>query len=414
MESFIYTVLLIFLVTGFILDSGLEWLNIRNLKPTLPEIMKPFYNENKYRKSVNYEKTNTTFSFFSHSFSFILIMAMLLLGGFSLLDQWVTSITASVYGRSALFFGVLFLVSDLLSIPFQYYHTFVIEEKFGFNKSSLKTFVFDKLKGWVITAMIGGGLLMFLLWAFMATGIWFFLIFMAGITIFSITITLFYTKLIVPIFNKITPLPQGELAEAIRDFALQHQFSVKEVSVIDGSKRSTKANAYFSGFGSRKRIILYDTLITDLSVDEIVAVLAHEMGHSKNRHVLKGMALSLLQTGIMVALLAWALRLPELSHALGINESQIYINLLVFGLLYTPVAELLGMISNLFSRKFEYEADEYVTRAGIGPSLINALIQLSINNLNNLQPHPWYVFVHFSHPTLLQRMNAIKTSSYKN
>ena len=414
MESIIYTVLLVILIAGFLFDSGLEWLNISNLKPQLPEIMKPFYDEDKYRKSVNYEKTNTTFSFFSQSFSFILIMAMMLFGGFSLLNQWVSSISETVYGRSALFFGVLFLVSDILSIPFQYYHTFVIEEKYGFNKSSLKTFVFDKLKGWVITAVIGGGLLMFLLWAFEATGNWFFLIFMSGLTLFSITISLFYTKLIVPLFNKLTPLPQGELADAIRDFALQHQFSVKEISVIDGSKRSTKANAYFSGFGPRKRIILYDTLINDLTVNEIVAVLAHEMGHSKKKHVLKGMVLSLLQTGIMVAILAWALRLPELSHALGVNELQIYINLLVFGLLYTPIAEALGIISNIFSRKFEYEADEYVSKAGISQSLINALIQLSVTNLSNLQPHPWYVFVHYSHPTLLQRMDAIKTSSYKS
>jgi STE24 endopeptidase len=413
MELVIYASILIILTGGFLFENWLEWLNFNNLNPTLPELVKQFYNEEEYAKSVNYERTNTIFSFYSSTFTFLLIMAMLLTDGFALLNGWVSSVSYNTYGRSLLFFGVLFFASDLLSLPFQYYKTFVIEARFGFNKSSLKTFCIDKLKGWILTSIIGGGMLCFLIWAYLASGHWFFLIFMVGVTSFSILITLFYSKLIVPLFNKLTPLPDGELADAIQNFAQANQFSIKEVSVIDGSKRSTKANAYFSGFGPRKRIILYDTLINDLTTEEIVAVLAHETGHSKRKHIIKGMVMSIAQTGLMIALLAGAMEMPELSLALGVNEYAIYINMLAFALLYSPIAELLGLLTNHLSRKFEYEADEFVNQAGLGNSLAKALIKLSVTNLSNLTPHPWYVFVHYSHPPLMERIKAIKTFSYK-
>ncbi len=410
MESTILYLILLILTVGFIFDNWLDYLNIRHLKPGLPEIIRPYYDAEKYSKSVEYEKVNTRFSFLSSSLSYILVMLMLLVGGFGILHQWVLTISGNFYIQSLLFFGILFFVSDLLNIPFQYYHTFVIEERFGFNRSTLGTFILDKLKGWLMTAILGGGILLFLLWTFQSTGSWFFVIFMAGLTLFSLTMTLFYSKLIVPLFNKLTPLPAGELLDAIHEFAKKHHFSVKDVNVIDGSKRSTKANAYFSGFGPRKRIVLYDTLIEELSVEEIVAVLAHEAGHAKNNHVLKGMVLSLAQTGLMVALLAWALHLPELSLALGAKEPAIYLNLLAFGLLYTPISEITGLFSHMVSRKYEYQADRFVRETGYGEALISALIKLSVTNLSNLQPHPFYVFWHYSHPTLLQRIAAIRTS----
>jgi len=410
MDATILYAILIILTVSFIFDNWLEYLNIKYLKPSLPKTLETFYDADKYSKSVNYEKVNTQFSFFSSSLSFVLVMFMLLLSGFGVLSHWIMTITTHVYLQSLLFFGILFFVSDILNIPFQYYHTFVIEERFGFNKSTLSTFILDKLKGWLMTIILGGGILLFLLWTYQNTGIWFFVLFMAGITLFSLFMTLFYSKLIVPLFNKLTPLPPGELLDAINDFAQKHQFSVKDVSVIDGSKRSTKANAYFSGFGPRKRIVLYDTLIEKLSVKEIVAVLAHEAGHAKNNHVLKGMVLSLAQMGLMVALLAWALELPQLSFALGAKEPAIYLNLLAFGLLYTPISEITGLFSHMLSRKYEYQADHFVSQSGFGEALINALIKLSVTSLSNLTPHPYYVFWHYSHPTLLQRIAAIRTS----
>jgi len=413
MDSTILYLILIILTVSFLFENWLEYLNIKHLEPSLPKILHTFYDADKYRKSVDYEKVNTQFSFFNSSLSFVLVMLMLLLSGFGVLNHWIVTITTNVYIQSLLFVGILFFVSDILNTPFQYYHTFVIEERFGFNRSTRSTFILDKLKGWLMTIILGGGILLFLLWTYQSTGAWFFLLFMAGITLFSLTMTLFYSKLIVPLFNKLTPLPQGELLDAINNFAKKHQFSVKDVSVIDGSKRSTKANAYFSGFGPRKRIVLYDTLIKELSVKEIVAVLAHEAGHSKNNHVLKGMMLSLANIGLMVALLAWALDLPKLSFALGAKEPAIYLNILAFGLLYTPISEITGLFSHLLSRKYEYQADHFVTESGFGEPLISALIKLSVTSLSNLTPHPYYVFWHYSHPTLLQRIGAIRTSTDK-
>jgi STE24 endopeptidase len=268
--------------------------------------------------------------------------------------------------------------------------------------------VLDKFKGWLISIVLGGGILLFIQWAYTATGGWFWIIVMGGLSFFMIFMAMFYVQLFVPLFNKLTPLEDGELKSAIEQFSEKAGFKLDNIYVIDGSKRSTKANAYFSGLGSKKRIILYDTLINDLSTEEIVAVLAHEVGHYRRKHIIKGLAMSLVQTGVMVGLLWYALSSPELSFALGAKEPSFHMGLLAFAFLFSPISFITGIISNLFSRKHEYQADAFAREKYDSQKLIDALIKLSVKSLSNLRPHPLYVFFNYSHPTLLQRMEKLK------
>lgn len=408
----IYTTLFWIIITIVIFDFAfekiLDYLNFKNLSPTLPQDLEGIYDKEKYAKSQKYEKVTSRFALISSSFSFILILVMLFAGGFGLLDNFVRGITENIYLRTLLFFGVLGFVFDILSLPFQLYSTFVIEERFGFNKTTPLTFVFDKLKSWGLGILLGGALISFILWAWLSTGNWFWLIVFGGLSSFMIFMTMFYSRLIVPLFNKQTALEEGELKSAIEAFSTEAGFHLDNIFVIDGSKRSTKANAYFSGLGPKKRIVLYDTLINDLNTDEIVAVLAHEIGHYKKKHIYKGLVLSFLQSALMIWLLSLAIDRPELSMALGARESSFYLGLIAFGLLYSPISFFTGILSNMLSRKYEYEADAFARQYKYGKQLIQGLIKLSVNNLSNLTPHPAYVFFHYSHPTLLQRKKGIE------
>jgi len=408
MEKTIFWLIIAILLFDFIFEKILDWLNYKNMKVEIPEKLKGIYEEKKYRKSQQYEKVTTLFSLVTSTFSLFLILLMLFGGGFGFLDNWVRSITESIYLRTLIFFGTLGLVFDLISLPFQIYSTFVIEEKFGFNKTTLKTFILDKLKGYLLSVVIGGGLLMFVLWAWLSTGNWFWPIVLGGMSAFMIFMAMFYTRLIVPLFNKQKPLEEGELRDYINTFANRAGFKLDNVFLIDGSKRSTKANAYFSGLGPKKRIVLYDTLIDDLETEEIVAVLAHEIGHYKKKHVFKGLALSLVQSALMIWLLWLAIGLPVLSQAIGAKETSFYMGLIAFGLLFSPISFITGIFSNILSRRYEYQADEFAKNHGLGKKLIDSLIKLSVKNLSNLTPHPVYVFFHYSHPTLLQRKRVIE------
>ncbi len=408
MYTTLFWIIIAIVVFDFAFEKVLDYLNYKSLSPSLPKALKGIYNEEKYAKSQEYEKVNSRFGLISSSFSFLLILVMLFAGGFGLLDEWVRGITENIYFRTLLFFGVLGVVFDMLSLPFQLYSTFVIEERFGFNKTTASTFILDKLKGWGLGIVLGGGIISFILWAWLSTGNWFWIIVFGGLSIFMIFMTMFYSRLIVPLFNKQTPLEEGDLKMAIESFAKKTGFQLDNIFVIDGSKRSSKANAYFSGLGPKKRIVLYDTLINDLETDEIVAVLAHEVGHYKKKHIYKGMVLSFLQSALMIWLLSMAIGRPELSQALGAAESSFYIGLIAFGLLYSPISFFTGIISNLLSRKYEYEADAFAKKYRFGKQLIDGLIKLSVNNLSNLTPHRAYVFFHYSHPTLLQRKAAIE------
>jgi STE24 endopeptidase len=408
MEKLIFVIILVIVVLDFILERVLDYLNSTKWSEELPAELKGIYDSDRYRKSQQYLKTNHRFSQITESFNFILVFGMLLLGGFAFLDHYIRQYTVNPILMALLFFGILGLIADVLGTPFSIYATFVIEERFGFNKTTVKTFILDKLKGMLLAVIIGGGLLSLVIWIYGATGQWFWLIAWGVISFFTIFMTLFYSNIIVPLFNKQIPLEPGELRDAIEAFAEKSDFSLRNIYVIDGSKRSTKANAYFTGLGRKKRIVLYDTLIKDHPVEELVAVLAHEIGHYKKKHSLIGTIVSILQTGLMLFILSRFLGSPYLSGALGASEPSFHLSVVAFGILYTPLSVILGLALNAFSRKHEFEADHFAATQYHGSSLIDALIRLSVNNLSNLRPHPVYVFFYYSHPPLLKRLEAIR------
>lgn len=409
MEKIIFITILLIVILDFLLERILDYLNTTRWSNDLPAELEGIYDSERYRKSQLYLKANHKFSQLTEAFNFFLVAAMLLLGGFAFLDSFIRQYTTNPILMALLFFGILGFVADILGTPFSVYATFVIEERFGFNKTTVKTFILDKLKGLLLAALIGGGLLALVVWIYGITGQWFWLIAWGVISFFTIFMTLFYSNIIVPLFNKQTPLEEGELRDAIEKFSLKTGFKLKNIFVIDGSKRSTKANAYFSGLGRKKRIVLYDTLINDHSTEELVAVLAHEIGHYKKKHTLKGMVVSVVHTGLMLFILSRFLGSPYLSGALGASEPSFHLSVLAFGILYTPISIFLGMVMNIFSRKHEFEADRFATTNYNGKSLGDALIRLSVNNLSNLRPHPAYVFFYYSHPPLLKRLQAIKS-----
>jgi STE24 endopeptidase len=300
------------------------------------------------------------------------------------------------------------LASDIIGTPFSYYKTFVIEEEFGFNKTTKSTFFLDKLKGLLMTALIGGGLLALIIWFYQITKEQFWLYAWGLITVFTVFMNMFYSRLIVPIFNKQTPLENGDLRTKIANYAESVGFNLSKIFVIDGSKRSTKANAYFSGFGKEKRVTLYDTLINDLNEDEVVAVLAHEVGHYKRNHIIINLVSSILLTGFTLWLLSIFISNPLLSQAIGVETQSFHVGLITFGLLYSPISEVTGLIMNYVSRQFEYQADDYAKTTYKSEPLISSLKKLSKNSLSNLTPHKSYVFVHYSHPTLIQRIRNLR------
>ena len=403
-----FWVLVGIVIFGYALDKVLDYLNSTMWTDKLPAELEGIYDAERYKKSQQYQKDNMKVSFYQSTLSLLLILAMLFFYGFAMVDQWVAGFTNNIIISALLFFGVLGFASDLIGTPFSWYDTFVIEERYGFNKSTKKIFIMDKLKGWLITAIIGGGLLALIIWFYSMTQEYFWLYAWGAITVFMVFITMFYSNLIVPLFNKQTPLEEGELRDAIFDFCRKVGYKLDNVFVIDGSKRSTKSNAYFSGLGPKKRIVLFDTLVNDLTTDEIVAVLAHEIGHYKKKHTLTGMLLSVVQTGLTLYILSVFIHNQQLAEALGASEPKFHLGLIAFGILYSPISMILGLGMNMISRKNEYQADRYAGEHYKPQALIEALKKLSIKNLSNLTPHRAYVFFHYSHPPLLKRINALK------
>jgi STE24 endopeptidase len=409
MYNTIFFVLLAIIIFGFVFDKILDYLNLKHIFPELPAEVSDVFDAESYKKSQLYKRENIRFSFIMSSFSLFLTLTMLLYGGFGWVNDLAFSIFNNYIAVALLFFAILMFASDILTTPFSVYDTFVIEEKYGFNKTTPKTFVLDKLKGWLLGGIIGGGLLALIIWFFQLSGEYFWLFAWAAIGIFTILMTMFYSQIIVPLFNKQTPLEEGPLKSAIKEMSDKTGFILDNVYVIDGSKRSTKANAYFTGLGSKKRIVLYDTLINDLSIEEIVAVLAHEIGHYKKKHSLKGTISGLFQTGITLFLFSLLINNPFLSAALNVEVPNFHISLIAFGILYSPVSMITGILSSFVSRKHEYQADKYAVEYSDAQALISALKKLSGKNLSNLTPHPLYVFFHYSHPTLLQRIKALNS-----
>lgn len=395
------------ITVSFVFDQTLDFINLKAMRTDVSDEVASFYDKEKYARSQAYHRELTRFGFLTSSFSFILSMVMLLVGGFGWMDGLLRSVTDNTIFLALLFFGLIGIAADVLTLPFQWYSTFVIEEKYGFNKTTAKTFVTDKLKGYMLGAIIGGSLLSVLLYFIQTLGENFWMWFAGIAAAFMLLMNMFYTSLIVPLFNKLTPLPEGELRSAIEAFSKKINFPIANVFVIDGSKRSKKANAFFSGIGRKKKIVLYDTLIANHTTDELVAVLAHEVGHYKKKHIVWGYVFSVVQVVFTLFVLSLMVFNENLSLALGGSQLTIHLNLLAFTILFSPISGITGLFMNMYSRKNEFEADAFAKETFNGTALASALKKLSVDNLSNLYPHPAYVFFHYSHPPLLKRLAKI-------
>ena len=408
MYNVVFWLIIAFVVIEFLIERTVSRLNASWFGKPIPAILSGVFDEEKYLKQQAYSMTNYRFGVFSATFSVVVSLVAVGVGLYGWLDEWLRQWLSSEVWLCLGFFGVIMVANALIDLPFDYYRTFVIEEKFGFNKTTKGLFCADQLKGLLLSAVMGGVILGLITLIYTLIPDYFWLIAWGVVAAFSLFMTMFYSEWIVPLFNKQTPLEEGELRLAIEEFAQKAGFELTNIYVIDGSKRSTKANAYFSGLGAKKRIVLYDTLIKELSTQEIVAVLTHEIGHYKHKHTRSMIALSLLSNLLMFALLGYFVASPELSVAMGGKQASFHLGIMAFGILYSPVSMLLGLAINSLSRRNEYQADAYAASFGLGNDLVNALKKLSSTALSNLQPHPAFVFVHYSHPTLLQRMLAIQ------
>lgn len=403
-------IILSIIAFGYAFEQILDFLNLKSQRTDIPEEIASFYEKDKYLKSLAYHRELTRFSFLTSTFSFLLSACMLWFGVFGWVDTVLRESINDQTIHALIFFGILMLAGDLLTMPFQWYSTFVIEANYGFNKTTIKTFITDKLKGYALMAIIGGLLMSTLLYLIQVLGANFWIWFSVIAAVFVLVVNMFYTSLILPLFNKLTPLPDGELKSAIERFAAKVAFPLDNIFVIDGSKRSSKANAFFSGIGARKKIVLYDTLIQQHTTDELVAVLAHEVGHFKKKHIVLSYVLSVIQIVFTMYLLSLMINNEDLSFALGGAQHSIPLNLIAFGILFTPISGITGLLMHVISRKNEFEADAYARDTFDGSALALALKRLSVENLSNLYPHPVYVFFHYSHPPLLQRLKALSAS----
>ncbi len=400
------------LILGYLLDLVVAILELRSLEPELPPEFRDVYSSEKYLQSQQYARVNTWFSLVQETFMLLVVITFILAGGFNRIDLVARSFGQGPIITGLLFTGLLALLSTVINLPFSLYSTFVIEERFGFNTTTLKTFVLDLVKAVILAVCIGGPLLAGVLWFFQAAGEEAWLYCWLAVTVFVLVFQFLAPVLIMPLFNKFTPLEDGDLKKSITNYARAQHFAMKGIYTMDGSKRSTRLNAFFTGFGRFRRIVFFDTLVDKLNTEEIVAVLAHEMGHFKLRHIFKMMAASILQMGIMFFILSRFLNNEQLFAAFGMEHISIYGSLFFFGFLYAPVSSLLSIFFNLFSRKHEYEADAWaVTSTENKGALITGLKKLSVHNLSNLTPHPFNVFLNYSHPPILQRIRAIRELS---
>lgn len=404
----LFNILIAIIILNFFKDSILDYLNSKYFDNKIPKIISDIYDKEKYLKSQEYKKTQYKFNRISSTYSLLILLLFFYFDGFLILDNYCRSLFDSELIISLSFFGIIYFGNDLLSIPFSIYHTFIIEEKFGFNKTTKKTYIIDKLKSWLLTILFGGGILSFIILQFESVGQNFWIVAWIFISVLTLLINGLYAQIIVPLFNKQTKLEDGELKSEIEKYSKKVGFNLSNIFVIDGSKRSTKANAYFSGFGKQKRVTLYDTLINKLTKNQIVAVIAHEIGHYKKNHIIFNLLFSIIQSGLMLYILSLLIYMPIFSEALNIEKHSFHIALITFSILYTPISEISSLIFNLFSRKFEYEADEYADKSFDGKYLIEALKVLTKDSLSNLTPHPKYVWWHYSHPTLLERINQLR------
>jgi len=408
MNAFLIIILVI-LIGDYILGLVVDTMNVKHLKTELPEAFSGYYDGEKYRKSQEYLKENTRFDLITGSVTTPAIIAFILLGGFNQVDLWARGLAWGPIATGLVFTAILLFGSQILSLPFSIYSTFVIEGKYGFNKTTPKTFVLDILKGWLLAVVIGAPVFSAILWFFAQTGTLAWAYCWGALTVIQIFLMFMAPVVIMPIFNKFVPLEGGELKTAIEEYANKQGFKMKGVFSMDGSKRSTKSNAFFTGFGRFRRIVLFDTLIKKHTTEELVSILAHEMGHYKKKHILKSIIISILSTGLMFYILSIFMNNEALFVAFQMDHVSIYAGLLFFGFLYAPIEMILSIFGNMLSRRHEYEADAWAVRTYHRPqSMISALKKLSVDNLSNLTPHPLKVFLSYSHPPVLERIRAIQ------
>ena len=404
----IFFIIVVFLCLDFVLERVLESLNSKHMSPVLPDSLKGIYDEKEYSRFQSYKRENGRLDSWSSGVGFVVMIVFLVAGGFGWYNSWVVSLTDSVVWQTILFVVGLSVVSSVLDIPFDYYATFRIEEKYGFNKTTRRVYWLDTVKELFLSLVLGGVLLALVVWFYTWAGTYFWLYAWGAVTLFSVFMAMFYSQLIVPLFNKQTPLQEGSLRDKIQAFAGKVGFKLDNIYVIDGSKRSTKANAYFTGLGPKKRVVLYDTLIDELTEEEIVAVLAHEVGHYKKRHTLRSMVVSVIQMGVLFWLFSLCVNNAALSEALGGDRAYFQLGLIAFAILYSPVNLILGVGMNVWSRSNEYEADAFAARYYKGDYLVSGLKKISVKSLSNLTPHPLHEYIYYSHPSLLKRIDAIK------
>ncbi len=403
-------IILATLAVDFLLNLAADTLNLNALDTGLPGEFKGIYDEDTYGKSQQYTKVTTRFGILTSIFNLAVLLIFWFAGGFNWLDQIVRSWELGIIWTGLAYIGILILAKMLLSLPFNIYSTFVIEERFGFNKTTPKTFAMDMFKGLGLGIVLGGPLLAGILAFFTFIDQYAWLYAWAAVTVFTLLIQFIAPRWIMPLFNKFEPLEKGELRQKIRDYADKVNFTLEGIYVMDGSKRSGKSNAFFTGFGKNKRIALFDTLIENHSDEELVAVLAHEIGHYKKKHIIKNMAASILQIGVMFLLLSIFLNAAGLYEAFYMEQASAYAGLIFFGMLYAPVEMILSIVMQLFSRKHEFEAHAYAAATYRAEPMVQGLKKLSKDNLSNLTPHPFYVFLNYSHPPVLERIKAIRAT----
>ncbi len=400
-------ILFILIIFSYVTDVILEYLNSKMRTTEMPVELKDICDENKYKHTLEYSRANTIFGFITSSFNTLLLLLMLAIKGFAIVDEQIRLYFENPILIGVLFFAILAFALSLLGIPFSIYRTFTIEKKFGFNKTTVKTYISDTIKSWILGGIIGGGLFALIIWLYSILESSFWLWAWLLISVFSIFMAMFYTSLILPLFNKLKPLEDGELRQKIEAYSKKVHFKLNNIYVMNGSKRSSKANAFFSGLGPAKKIVLFDTLIAQHDSNEIVSVLAHEVGHYKKKHSLMTTIASVMQMGVMLYIFSLVASNPTLHTALGSQHQGFHLSLLTFAILYGPVSMLISIAFNYLSRRNEYQADAFAKQTADGFSLQNALKKISLHNLSNLKPHPLYVFFHYSHPPLLERLKAL-------
>jgi len=407
----IYAIIIfVTLISSYLLSLITNLLNLKHLSPELPGEFEGTYDAEAYKNSQDYTRVYTRFGFLTGTISIAITLTFWFAGGFNYLDTLVRAWEMGAIGTGLVYIAILMVLRSLLSLPFSFYTTFVIEERFGFNKTTVKTFILDIIKSLFLGILLGGPLLAGLLYFFHVAGDLAWIYAWAATTIFSLIIQFIAPTWIMPLFNKFIPLEDGELRESIVSYTEKVKFPLKGLFVMDGSKRSKKSNAFFTGFGKNKRIVLFDTLIKNHTVGELVSVLAHEVGHYKKRHIMKSMIISILHMGLMFFLLSIFLSHQGLFDAFYMDNISVYVGLIFFGMLFTPIEMILSVIMQIFSRKNEYEADRFAAETtDDADNMITALKKLSRDNLSNLTPHPVYVFLNYSHPPVLKRIEAIRS-----